>query len=69
MINELNAIGYCSEDISLIENYKEACADTTQTWICHHKRELTEEKSCEELIREHKYFQVPANELIFLSPS
>ena len=47
MINELNAIGYCSEDISLIENYKEACTDITQTWICHHKRELTEEKSCE----------------------
>ena len=67
MINELNAIGYCSEDISLIDNYKEACADTTQTWICHHKKEISENKSSEELIRSHKYFQVPASDLIFLT--
>lgn len=31
---------YCCEDISKIENYEEAVADTTQMWHCHHRLEL-----------------------------
>lgn len=35
MINEKNAKSFCKDDLSLIENYDLAIADTTQTWICH----------------------------------
>lgn len=69
MINELNAIGYCKDDISLIENYDKAVADTTQMWICHHKNEITMNLSANELILLRKYYQVPASELIFLTAS
>lgn len=41
MINERLAKAYCRDDIYKIENYDKAIADTTQTWICHHRLELT----------------------------
>ena len=37
MICEHYARKFCCEDISLIENYALAVADTTQTWDCHHR--------------------------------
>lgn len=44
MINEQRKLAYyCSGDITEIENYTEAIADKTQTWECHHRKELTEE--------------------------
>ena len=64
-----NAKKYCSEDISLIENYAEMMADNTQTWCCHHRREIDENKSRSSLIKEGRYFGVPACELIFLTAS
>lgn len=40
MISENYVKRYCCEDISKIENYDKAIADTTQVWECHHKMEL-----------------------------
>ena len=66
MINE-GVKNYCNEDISLIENYDKALADKEQTWHCHHRKELT--TSRKELIKLGEYYNRPANELIFLTPS
>lgn len=68
MINELCAFDYCCDDISLIENYEKAINDTTQMWECHHR---LEEKGYDRttLRKMKKYFQVPASDLIFLTPS
>ena len=57
---------YCCENISKIENYNKALAAKT-TWDIHHKREITENKSKQQLIDEDLYFNRPADELIFLS--
>lgn len=59
---------YCSEDISLIENYDEAIADKTQIWDCHHRLELQGQfhNSASLLQRCGLYFNVPASQLIFL---
>lgn len=57
---------YCCEDISLIENYGKALNAKT-TWDIHHKREITENKSKQQLIDENLYYNRPASELIFLS--
>lgn len=61
---------YCCEDISLIENYEEAMADTTQTWICHHRLEYVDGKvtSQAELKAKGLLYNRPASELIFLTP-
>ena len=58
---------YCKDDIALIENYAKAIADKEQIWECHHRREL--ETSRKELIEIGEYFNRPATELIFLTPS
>ena len=55
---------YCCENISKIENYNKALAAKT-TWDIHHKREITENKSKQQLIDEDIYFNRPADELIF----
>lgn len=60
---------YCSEDISLIENYSQAVADQEETWHCHHRRELSEQKSGNQLIVDGEYYGRPASELIFLTKS
>ena len=57
---------YCCENISKIENYNKALASKT-TWDIHHKREITENKTKQQLIDEDLYFNRPADELIFLS--
>ena len=74
MINEKYAYAYCREDISLIENYEKAIADDSQIWECHHRDEvkvlpsgMTVKRSRQDLIENNRYYNCPANELIFLS--
>ena len=71
MINEKYAKSFCCEDISLIENYDIAVADTTQTWDCHHRGEVLPcgRFSRADLKKFGLYFNRPAAELIFLTPS
>ena len=70
MINEYTAKKYCSEDISIIENYELAVNDTTQTWDCHHRGEILPcgRFSIDDLKKFGLYFNRPAAELIFLTP-
>lgn len=65
MISETQATKYCKDDISLIENYDKAIADTTQVWDCHHRRETIYSRA--ELKEVGEYFDRPACELIFLT--
>lgn len=76
MISYKNACAYCREDIALIENYSEAIADTTQTWVCHHRDEVKILPSGVQVIRtpselkeNGRYYSCSANELIFLTRS
>lgn len=57
----------CCEDPSLIENYEQAMADKTQTWDCHHRKEIELNKTAKELKEMGLYFNRPACELIFLT--
>ena len=70
MINEKYAKSFCCEDISLIENYDKAIADTTQTWHCHHRGEVLPcgRFSVDDLKKFGLYYKRPASELIFLTP-
>lgn len=69
MVNENYAYAYCIEDISKIENYDKAIADTTQTWVCHHRLEMQDKpiNSAEYLKKNNLYYHRPAAELIFLT--
>ena len=71
MINEIQAQKYCRDDISKIENYDEAIADTTQTWHLHHRLELTLDGEFaltpEQLKMHDMYYNRPYYELIFLT--
>lgn len=69
MINCYTVSTYCKDDMSLIENYEQAANDKTQTWNCHHRLETDLGLSRNELIEQNKYYNVPASELIFLTPS
>ena len=71
MINEKYAKKFCCEDLSLIENYELAINDTTQTWECHHRGEVLPcgRFSIDDLKKFELYFNRPASELIFLTPS
>ena len=62
MISEKTVKQYCKDDISLIENYDKAIADTSQTWHCHHKLEIQGEftNSIELLKKCGLYYNVPA---------
>ena len=64
MIYLKNVKKFCKDDISLIENYDKAIADT-KTWVCHHRREAI--YSAKELIEIGEYYNRPACELIFLT--
>ena len=74
--NEHSAKCICSTP-ELIENYDKAIADTTQTWVCHHRLEthtsdgiLREiEISDEELKSLGVYYNRPPEELIFMTRS
>ena len=71
-----NAQKYCCEDISNIENYQDAI-NSPETYDIHHRLETEDEfgnrlsvsKTYKDLIKEGKYYNVPAKELIFLSHS
>ena len=67
MINEYTAKKFCCEDLSLIENYDKAIADTKQTWECHHRRGTI--YSGKDLKEIGEYYNRPATELIFLTPT
>lgn len=58
-------------ELEKIENYDKALADKTQTWICHHRLEVTLDgefaHTPEELQRMGMYFNRPYFELIFLT--
>lgn len=42
MISEQYAKKYCCDDISLVENYDKAIADT-EAWDLHHRAEITDD--------------------------
>ena len=71
MLNEYKAKRYCSEDISLIENYQQAIADEEKMWDIHHRRECDSEGRTlftkKQLIEMNLYFKRPASELIFVT--
>ena len=71
MIKIQNVKSYCCEDLSLIENYELAINDTTQTWECHHRGEILpgERFSANDLKKFGLYYNRPAAELIFLTPT
>ena len=69
MINEYYAKKFCKEDISKIENYDKAIADTTQVWHCHHRTEIWWHCSKKDLIDNECYYNRKACELIFLTKS
>ena len=66
----------CCEDLSLIENYDLAVHDKDVIWVLHHRDEhrilpsgIEVWRTKDELKENGRYFKVPANELIFLTPS
>ena len=73
MINEKMAKIYCSEDIALIENYKQAITDQTRTWDIHHRRECDSEGRTlftgTQLKEMGLYYNRPASELMFVTRS
>ena len=63
---------YCCEDVSNIENYDKAIADTRHVWICHHRREVQDGFTlwtADELKKIGQYYERPACELILLTRS
>lgn len=72
MIELIKAKQYCKDDVAKIENYDKAMNDTTQTWHCHHRLEIFDgerSRSARYLIMCNMYYNRPADELIFLTPS
>ena len=73
MISERTAKIYCSDDISLIENYNQAIADADKMWDIHHRRECDGEGRTlftkKQLIEMNVYYKRPASELVFVTRS
>lgn len=76
MVSMRSIKAFCKGDYTKIENYEEALADTTQTYHLHHKDEcktllsgIKVIRTREEMIENGRYFNCPANELIFLTKS
>ena len=73
MINEYYAKRFCSEDISLIENYQQAISDEEKMWDIHHRKECDSEGRTlftkKQLKEMHLYYNRPASELIFVTRS
>lgn len=65
MICKQTARTYCRGDITLIKNYEEAILDLTQTWECHHVNEQW--WTVDELKFVNRYYNVPPDELVFLT--
>lgn len=57
---------YCDE-FWLIENYDKAIADTSQTWICHHKKEISDKLTHKELKEMNLLYHRQPEELIFVT--
>ena len=53
----------------MIENYNLAVLDNTQIWCCHHRKEIDEHKTMQQLKQEGIYYDRPPEELIFLKRS
>lgn len=71
-----NAYKFCREPLENVENYDKAIADKNETWQCHHRDEIrtlpsgiTVVRKRSELIENGRYYNCPANELIFLTKS
>ena len=64
---------YCNGDITKIENYNEAIADKTQTWLCHHRlgiRPFSKKTvSHKKLIEYGLYYNQPPEALLFIKRS
>ena len=73
MINAYMAKLYCSDDITLIENYQQAISDEERMWEIHHRRECDSEGRTlftgTQLKEMGLYFNRPAAELIFVTRS
>ena len=71
MINESFANDCCCEDISKIENYEKAIADTEIHWVCHHRGGILPcgRFTRRDLKKFKLYYNRPASELIFLTKS
>ena len=69
MINESRVKKYCKEELSKIENYDKAVADTSRVWDWHHMTETWWNCSRKELIENECYYNRKACELIFLTPA
>lgn len=69
MIHFENVESYCNGDITKIENYDKAIADTTQTWCCHHRGEILPcgRFSRRQLRKFGLYYNRPPEELIFVT--
>lgn len=59
---------YCKESITAIENYEKAI-NSDVLYHLHHKNEILLNVSKDELIKMGLYYNRPANELVFLTPS
>ena len=51
----------------LVENYMQARFDKENKWEMHHRREIDENKSRQQLIDEENYYDVAQEELVFLT--
>ena len=73
MIDERRVRKYCRDELSKIENYDKAIADTTTTWHLHHRLELTLDGefalTVSQLKMHDMYYNRPYYELIFLTPA
>lgn len=72
MICEKTLKKLCKDDVTKIENYEQAMADT-ETWDCHHRLELHPDNSVRFTSKSLKkldlYYNRHASELIFLTHS
>jgi hypothetical protein len=68
------SLGFCTTP-EKIENFDKVWEDQingvvfNQKWVIHHRREITEGKTKDQLIEEGNYYIVPPNELIYLTSS
>lgn len=72
MINCIKYIKRICKRYTEIENYEIALNDKTQTWVCHHRREVQDGFRIwtkEELIKVGQYYHREPNELIFMTKS
>ena len=60
---------FCSEQLELVENYRQAEAENFKGWCIHHRLEIQHDGtivSVQELKEKGLYWHRPANELIFM---